>query len=1048
MSDDILHMSEERGIATLSALGFEDARRAFQNLTAIGASPLSAGLPLFVKLALNSPSPDDALNNLERVASTLSPDSASSIIRDEESAGRLITLCGSSQMLTSIITRDPALLDELLVNNQIEVRKGVEHFTVELRRWIGEGKESREAARLLRLYRQQEYLRIGARDLLGLSPLADTTADLAGLASASLEVATNFCLRELKEKHGAPLQENGSGGMCEAQFVVLGMGKLGGGELNFNSDIDIIYLYSSDKGETSGADGLGNRAIDLHTFFVRLSEMVTKMVGAVTEDGYVFRVDLDLRPEGTRGPITNSLRSAEIYYESWGQSWERAAMIKASPVAGSIALGEEFLATIEPFVYRRHLDFTAIEEIRAMKERIDLSLLRKGREWANVKLGMGGIREIEFFIQALQLIHGGKDRHIRQKNSLDAIKALAEKGYIEDKDAGALTEAYIFLRNLEHRIQIVEGRQSHTIPEDGREVQRLAKMMGFQDNSGRKASEALMERYRQVTGQVHETFENLFYQSSRSITDEIPSDTLLLFSPDMGEEEGVERLDKLGFREPIRGWEGVKLLRDAPPFAHLSPRAHLLLGRIAPFLLYRAEKSPDPDGALERIGEFLTAIGGRAGFYSLLAENREIMLLLVKIFSTSLFLSRAFIEHPENIEILFSRELNRPEKSFSELYREVDTLLRDSRDYEESLDIMRRFCSGEVIRIGINDLSGTIDPVTVSEQLSTLADVSLTKAYELAWEVVTGRFGTPPNPRFAVIALGKLGGHELRYSSDLDIIFINDSAGEETDGPRVVSSREFFAKVAQQIITILSTPTREGIIFKVDTRLRPSGNAGPLVTTRDALLRYHREVAEVWERQPMLKARFVCGSEDLGREVLEELHNIVFSRGADRHDIAELYRIRGRMEREIAKETPDKLNIKTGYGGMVDIEFLIQTLQLQKGGTTPALRTPNTLEGIEKILEERALPPETCTTLREDYTFYILMENRLRILQNRAEGELIRGTRTLTTLARALGYAGEEPSERLMEEYTKRARRVRDIYMQFMEGGKKEDPHSRGSDRP
>ncbi|MFQ5328433.1 MAG: bifunctional [glutamate--ammonia ligase]-adenylyl-L-tyrosine phosphorylase/[glutamate--ammonia-ligase] adenylyltransferase [Thermodesulfobacteriota bacterium] len=1027
-------MAEERGIATLSALGFEDGRRAFQNLTALGASPLRAGLPLFVKLALNSPSPDDALNNLERIASTLSPDSASSIVDHEESLIQLITLCGSSQMLTTIIAREPAFLNELLVNRQIEVEKGVVIFTEELGSWIGECREKVEAARLLRRYRHQEYLRIGARDLLDLAPLKETTAELSGLASASLEVATNFCLRELKEKHGAPLQEDDSGSTSEAQFVVMGMGKLGGGELNFNSDIDIIYLYSSDRGATSGSDGHGVRSIDLHTFFVRLSEMVTKMVGAITEDGCVFRVDLDLRPEGTRGPITNSLRSAEIYYESWGQSWERAAMIKARPVAGSTALGEKFLAMIEPFVYRRHLDFTAIEEIRAMKERIDLSLLRKGREWANVKLGRGGIREIEFFIQALQLIHGGKDRLIRLKSSLDTIRTLAEREYIEGKDAVTLTESYIFLRNLEHRIQIVEGRQSHTIPEEGREVQRLAKMMGFLDKAERKADEALMKQYGKVTGQVHETFENLFYQSSRTITDEIPDDTCLLFSPDMEEVEGIERLGALGFQEPGRGWEGVKLLRDAPPFAHLSPRAHLLLGTIGPFLLYRAEKSPDPDRALDHIGEFLAAIGGRDGFYSLLAENRAVMLLLVKIFSTSLFLSRAFIEHPENIEILFSRELNRPEKSFSELYQELDSAIRDCRDFEESLDVIRRFCTGEVIRIGINDLSGTIDPVTVSEQLSTLADVALKKAYELAWKTVTERFGRPTAPRFTIIALGKLGGHELRYSSDLDIIFINDSAGEETDGPRVVSSREFFAKVAQQIITILSTPTREGIAFKVDTRLRPSGNAGPLVTTSMALLRYHREVAEVWERQPMTKARFVCGSEELGMETLEELHHIVFSRGADSKDIAELYRIRERMEREIARETPDRLNIKTGYGGMVDIEFLVQTLQLQQGGDTPSLITPNTLEGIEKIREGGALAAEICTTLSENYTFYMLMENRLRILHNNAEGELRRGSRTLHTLARALGYVGEKPSERLLEEYTKRTRTVRDIYMQFMEG--------------
>ncbi|MFQ5586621.1 MAG: bifunctional [glutamate--ammonia ligase]-adenylyl-L-tyrosine phosphorylase/[glutamate--ammonia-ligase] adenylyltransferase, partial [Thermodesulfobacteriota bacterium] len=387
MYEKILDIEEESAIETLTTFGFDESKRALKNLTRIAASPLRDGVPLLLELASHAPSPDDALNNLERIAPLLSPESASSLLRDREKIRMLITVCGSSEMLTHTIVKEPTLLDRLLLGNQIKEKKEFDLFKEEIEQCMGENTESDEAARLLRLYRQREYLRIGARDLLTLSPLRETTAELSALADALLKVATDFCLKKLKEKYGTPLYRDGNGGTCEAEFVVIGMGKLGGMELNFSSDIDIIYLYSYDKGETSGTDDQGNNSIALHTFFVRLSEMVTKMIGAVTEDGYVFRVDLDLRPEGTRGAIANSLRGAEIYYESWGQSWERAAMIKARPVAGSLALGEEFLKVIEPFVYRRYLDFTALDEIRAMEEKIDLNHLRRKRERTDVKLG-------------------------------------------------------------------------------------------------------------------------------------------------------------------------------------------------------------------------------------------------------------------------------------------------------------------------------------------------------------------------------------------------------------------------------------------------------------------------------------------------------------------------------------------------------------------------------------------------------------------------------------------------------------------------------------
>src|SRR3989338_11111622 len=354
--------------------------------------------------------------------------------------------------------------------------------------------------------------------------MQETTEELSGLASASLEIAYWFCLAQLKAEYGTPLYIDLDGSEKESEFVIIGMGKLGGRELNFSSDIDIIYIYSSDKGETTGIvkspsppfmkggrEGISGK-IHLHTFYVKLSEMITKLIGSITEDGVVFRVDLNLRPEGKNGDLANSLRSAEIYYESWGQTWERAAMIKARPVAGSMELGEAFLKMVEPFLYRRYLDFTAIEEIKGMKEKIDMSLLRAAPDVVDVKLGIGGIREIEFFAQAIQLINGGKDKLIREKNTLSAIEALKKGRYITPPDsADSLKQAYIFLRNLEHRIQIVEGRQTQVIPASNSEIERLARMLGFKDTRDRKGTEQFWNEYKRQTGIVHEIYDVLFY---------------------------------------------------------------------------------------------------------------------------------------------------------------------------------------------------------------------------------------------------------------------------------------------------------------------------------------------------------------------------------------------------------------------------------------------------------------------------------------------------------------------------------------------------------
>ncbi|MBI5827446.1 MAG: bifunctional [glutamate--ammonia ligase]-adenylyl-L-tyrosine phosphorylase/[glutamate--ammonia-ligase] adenylyltransferase [Deltaproteobacteria bacterium] len=1032
MTLDILNRPEAEALSALKGLGFLDARAALKNLLLMtsGAAHRRAGEIL--KSAADSPSPDSALNNLESVLRELPEGLLEKTVNDIAALRDLIYICGSSRLLSSTISQNPEYLRWLFFDGGLSETRDFSAFRSGLDD-LARGAGSVEGiCKGLRVYKQKEYLRIGARDLLRVAPVEETTRELSDLAAASLDCAVEFSLSELKKGYGRPICSGEDESVKEAEFTVIGMGKLGGRELNFSSDIDIIYIYSSDKGETEGVAGSEASRISLHAFFVKLSTMVNKLIGSRTEDGMVFRIDLDLRPEGRGGDMANSLRSAEIYYESWGQSWERAAMIKARVVAGSRALGEAFLSMIRPFVFRKYLDFTAIEEIKSMKERIDLSLLRKNSEAIDVKLGAGGIREIEFFCQALQLIHGGRDAGIRGKNTLKTIDRLLLKGYIKEDEAASLRQGYVFLRNLEHRIQIVEGRQTQAMPARAEELERLARMMGFKDTAGKLASALFLEEYRKRTAFVHEVYRSLFYRAGGK---EEPEEVLELFSPDMTGEEAGARLERLGFKDPATAWKNLSLLKTRPPYARLSAKARMLLQKLAPGFVSLSAASPDPDRALAHLERFISSVGARTAFYSLLAENPPVCEELVRLFGTSVFLSKELIERPESLDMLLSKELALPYKRRAGFFDEFAEGLERAADYEERLDLLRRIKGLEIFRIGINGILGNLSPGQVSAQITFLAEAAIETALKISCQELARTHGEPLGARFSVIGLGKLGGKELIYGSDLDIIFVYEDGGAgSTDGRRPISNHEFFVKLAQRTISALTLRTREGFAFNVDTRLRPSGSAGALVISKDALLKYHREKTQVWERQAFTKARPVAGDLALGFEALKGLEDILYSKPLVADDVDEMLRIRKRMELEIAKEGPDRYNIKTGRGGLVDIEFLAQALQLKYGMEKKGLRTLYTLKALWRLFKEGLLPEDEYLFLKEAHLFYRLLEMQLRIVRDRPEGYLIRGSEELSTLARRTGYSGKEAAEALLKDYLRYSGKVREIYLKTLEG--------------
>jgi [glutamine synthetase] adenylyltransferase / [glutamine synthetase]-adenylyl-L-tyrosine phosphorylase len=1028
--------SPDTAVPLLEDQGFLYGAKSAKNLRLLGEVFSPETLAAVARMALLSPLPDMALNGLERIASLLPRETLPELARRGNLA-RLITICGSSPFLTNIICRDASrYIDGLFLRRQIGISRSEEEMLAALREETA-GADYAELQPLLRRFKHEEILRIATRDLCGLSPLEEVTAELASLAAAALQVAYEGAYRKLVGDYGVPIMRTPEGDR-EAEMTIIGMGKLGGRELNFSSDIDIIFFHSSDHGETAGLpDGRGR--ISLHEFFAKAAEMVTKGLSQVTGEGFVFRVDLGLRPEGKSGDLVLSQRSAEIYYESWGQPWERTAMLKARPVAGSIELGNSILKSLEPFVYRRYLDYTLIEDMMSMKKKIDASLVREREGETNIKLGRGGIREIEFFIQALQLVYAGKNPELRERNSLQALQKLRRARLISDEDADALSEAYRFLRTVEHRIQVVQERQTHNLPVKPDEYEALARRCGFLRRDGAERFTSRLEGHR---ARVSEIYGNLFLLSEQKLKEEVGPEVYHFLEPKADADLVKDLLAERGFRDVDAAYRNLLVLRDGPPRGRLTERGRRTLEKIAPLLLQQIFDSSDPEMALANMERFLASIGARSSYYSLLAENREVLKLLVSMFGMSEFLSKIFIAHPELLDGMVSHAYSSFRKGKESLETELAELLAKALLFEDRLDVLRRFRHEEFLRIGMNDIYGKLGQSEIAGQLTDLAEATLETAYLIARDDLS-RFGRPRwideagkvrEARFAVLAMGKMGGRELNYHSDLDIIYIYDRQGE-TDRPKSISNHEYFAKLGQRIISVLTTTTREGYAYKIDTRLRPSGNAGPLVTSVASFREYHRTEAQIWERQALTKARALLGDEGFRSEIEGIVAETVYGRDAGEAERAEIHRLRMRMENELAREKEGSYNIKTGRGGMVDVEFVVQFLQLRHGRDREEIRTTSTVAALKAIRDAGILPVADAATLLEGYKFLRRLENRLRIIHDYSINDLGGSPEYIDKLARRLGYDPKlrRPGEALMKDYEETTGKIRQVYEKVFE---------------
>jgi len=831
----------------------------------------------------------------------------------------------------------------------------------------------------LRTLRQREMVRIAWRDLAGWANLEETVAVLSALADACLDAALAKLYDWACARDGVPKEEMGGG---IARFVVLGMGKLGGEELNFSSDIDLVFCYSG-EGETDKL-GLSN-----HEFFVRLGQRLNQVLNEQTADGFVFRVDMRLRPNGASGPLALSFDAMEQYYQAHGRMWERYALIKARCVAGDPAAGADILQRLRPFVFRKYLDYTAVEEIRSLKASIQRELLRKGIE-SNIKLGPGGIREVEFIGQAFQLIRGGRDLRFQERRILTVLAHLADEGDLTPQAVRDLSNAYEFLRNTEHRLQEIRDQQTQVLPTDGLDRLRVAFGMGYNDWPGFQSA---LSRHMQ---RVHEHFNSVFAAPQGEAPAEDEQGLHAVWSGALEETVAHGVLQAAGFSDAGTTLNLLKGLRASGAYSALSANGRERLDKLMPLLLGAAGLTPEPQTTLARLVAFVEAIGRRSVYLALLVENPLALSQLVKLCSASEWIARYLNQHPILLDELMDAVSLYAPLTHAALAAELQSRLArlPVDDLEAQMEALREFRNGQVLRVAAADVGPGLTPDEIGRHLGYIAEVIVAQALTLAYDDLALKHGRPTleqgaeiiYPGFAVIAYGKLGSLELGYTSDLDMIFLHgaEQEGGMTDGTRPIANEVFFARLGQRLIHILTARTGGGILYEVDTRLRPSGGSGMLVTNPAAFREYQESHAWVWEHQAMIRARPIAGDETLGR-IFEEIRATTLCKERDaqtlRTDVAAM---RERMHAAQPPHDPGEFNLKHDPGGMIDVEFMVQYAVLRWAHDHPELiQHRANIPLLEAMEAHGLLNAAQASLLRDAYHRYLGVEQRLKLMERR-----------------------------------------------------------------
>jgi len=1029
----------------LKKFGLNDPKKAWNNLLILVGQANYKNLfpeffPSLMDCVSKSYNADIALHNFERFTGKILDKNylVTLLSKSPEFLHSLVILFSGSQVLTDTLMSEPAHFDWLIRPETLHKSKSKDALMRDFYELAGAEEIPENTPKLLRLFKKREYIRIGLRDLLRQVEMKETVRDIANIADICLAIAYEYADRLCRKRYGVPWYEDGNGQWEVAEFSILGMGKLGGCELNYSSDIDLIYIYTSSKGETrKEEEGEPIISISCHEYFTRLAQLVTKTIHEITEDGNVFRVDLDLRPEGRSGEIVNSLASCEIYYESWGRTWERQALLKARASAGSETLARTFLTMLEPFIYRRSLDFSAIEEIKAMKIKINESLKGKKTGEGNIKLGFGGIREIEFIVQSYQLIFGGQDKSLRVANTLQLLDRLLQLKFIKPEDYQHLREAYIFLRNLENRVQISFGLQTHSLPKGKEQLISLARKMGFQDETAENLPNLLMQEFERHTLFVGEMFAGLFVDEKKEEAEESSTRST--------EEQKfhktnfqIEHFQEFPFSDPGRALRFLKSMRDGPEFSHPSEKSIQDFYEVLPKILNFVKLVPKPNSAVENLVKFVEASGARETYLNLFNSNEKFLDLLLILFGGSDMLSQILVKQPDLVDVLMDLESIYRFKPPIKIAEDLERGLKRCGDLESKNIYLRRSKNGEELRIGIRYLIHEADLMGTLADLSSLADVYLQSVFQIACEQLRQKSGggqeAPEN--FAIIGLGKLGGNELNFGSDLDIIFVYDNGQEEDSASPEDQLITHYSALSQMIYQLTSEMTSAGFAYKIDTELRPEGGSGVLVLSLKGYQEYFQHRARIWEQQAMTRARFVAGDRALGAKFLQAAHEFTYRRKLEYGSLIEISRLRERMEKELANEFKKGKNVKLGYGGLADIEFILQILQLMHAGRHPRLRETNSYSLIKLFADHGILDLGSAEQLQEHYLFLRNLECALRIAKSTASSHLPKDEESLAVVSRLLGYENQEPADlakNLIEDYTEVTEKVRQFYRQNLD---------------
>ena len=976
------------------------AERMLASLAGHGLGPdLLAGLcgrlgQLLPRLA----DPDRVLVAFERfVGGVRSPLAAATLFdRDPAALDTLLRLFAASPFLAEIVIADPEAWERVRLDQGRPEKPATLATALSAEvRLLGRGtaNDGEAVLRALRRFKRRELLRIAYGDIVAGQRLETVVGQLSHVADCVVQAAVEAALTRVEERRGEP---RGPGGE-RVGLAVIALGKLGGAELNYSSDIDLVFVFSAD-GRVDGPKPCTNQE-----FFDRVAQETVRLIAEATDLGACYRVDLRLRPHGSAGHASLALEPMLQYYEQVGRTWERQAWVKARCIAGDEALGGRLLGELEAWVYRRWLSRADISGIKALKRRIEQRSIREGTDAADVKHGRGGIRDVEFTIQFLQLLGGGDATAVRTGNTLEAIRRLAATGGLTDQEREILERTYTLLRTVEHRLQILYDRQTHVVPADDDELVRLAARMGYAgDATGR---ERLRRELAEATALNRRILDHLLHDAFPDDAPPEPEVDLVL-DPDPSPAFVHEVLARHGFRDVPQAHRGLVALGEEKVRFLSTRRCRHFLAAIAPALLAAIARTPDPDATLANLGAVADSLGGKGVLWELFSFNPASLHLTVRLCSSSPFLSRLLVSNPGMIDELLDSLLLERLPTPEALEASLAELCRGAVDVDATL---HAFKAAQQLRVGVRDILGRQDAETTTAALAGLAEALVRVVVQREERQLGERLGVPSGADGGqaapvVLAMGKFGGREMNYASDVDVIFLYDHDGTVVP-PRgrstATSNAHFFGELAQRTMRMFNTFGPQGRLYEMDSRLRPSGKSGPPAVSLDEFARYFAAdgPAAIWERQALVKARPVVGRPEAVARIGGIIAAAAFERRWTAAEVEAIRRMRYRMEQGARTG-----NLKRGPGGVVDIEFIVQMLQLVHGGREPAVRAPETLRGLVALHAAGLLTAERFAFLERAYRTLRSIEGRLRLLDAAARHDFPTAPDEQRKLAHLLGY--------------------------------------------